>query len=97
MQGSEKTKQLDDMVNKDYRVVGLWVLSLFRRGRGQQAAFNLRRLAFGLLFWIWFAFVAKVYVAEFINYHPGTGFLNHVLVQFPCFDFVPFKLVQAPA
>jgi hypothetical protein len=42
-----------------------------------------------MLSWIWFAIVAEFYVGEFLNYHPIVGFMNHVLVQFLCLDFVP--------
>jgi hypothetical protein len=48
-----------------------------------------RRLLFVLLFFIWFGFVAKVYVGEFLNYHPFAGFMNHPLVQFPHFNYIP--------
>jgi hypothetical protein len=51
-----------------------------------------RRLLFITLFLIWFAFIAKTYTGEFFNYHPLVGFMNHPLVQFPCFDYVPFDL-----
>lgn len=53
------------------------------------------RFLYTALFVIWFLFIAKVYVGEFLNYHPFFGFMNHVLVQFPCFDFVPQALRQA--
>ncbi len=48
-----------------------------------------RRLLFVLLFFIWFGFVAKVYVGEFLHYHPGWGLLNHPLVQIPYFNYMP--------
>jgi hypothetical protein len=51
-----------------------------------------RRLLFVLLFFIWFGFVAKVYVGEFFNYHPGQGFLNHPVIQLPYFNYVPSGL-----
>jgi hypothetical protein len=60
--------------------------------------FNGRRIIFGTLFTIWFVFVAKVYVGEFLNRHPAEGispdpgFMNHVLIQFPRFDLVPKHL-----
>jgi hypothetical protein len=40
-------------------------------------------------FLVWLAFVIRVYPGEFLNYHPGVGFLNHSLVQLPCFNYVP--------
>jgi hypothetical protein len=55
---------------------------------------SYRRLLYGLLFLIWLAFVAQTYVSEFFQRHRGSGFLNHVLIQFPAFDFVPQRLVN---
>jgi len=49
-------------------------------------------MLFGFVFWIWFGFVAKVYVGEFLNYHPIAGFGNHTFIQFPCFSFIPSDL-----
>jgi hypothetical protein len=51
-----------------------------------------RRLLFVLLFFIWFGFVAKTYLGEFFNYHPGQGFLNHPVIQLPYFNYVPSDL-----
>lgn len=48
-----------------------------------------RRILFVMLFFIWFGFVAKVYVGEFLHYHPGLGLLNHPLVQLPYFNYMP--------
>jgi hypothetical protein len=48
-----------------------------------------RRLLYAVLFFIWFGFVAKVYVGQFLKYQPLTGFLNHPLIQFPFFNYVP--------
>jgi hypothetical protein len=48
-----------------------------------------RGLLYGLLAVIWFAFAAKVYVGEFLNYHPYVGFMNHPTVQFPCVNYAP--------
>ncbi len=48
-----------------------------------------RRLLFVLLFFIWLAFVAKVYVGQFLKMDPGQGFLNHPLVQLPYFNYMP--------
>ncbi len=41
---------------------------------------------------LWFAFVAQIFVAEFINYHPVRGWLNQPLVQLPCFSYIPRHL-----
>jgi hypothetical protein len=79
-------------------LLGLWLfgwtvlgpLFLFQRGGLlSYVKFNDRRIIFGLLFWMWFGFLASVYVGQFVNYHPGSGFTNHPLIQFPCFNFVP--------
>ena len=51
-----------------------------------------RRTLYVLLFFIWFGFVAKVYVGQFLNYHPFEGFMNHPLVQFPHFNYIPSDL-----
>ena len=40
----------------------------------------------------WFAFVASIFVSEFLNYHPYIGFLNQPLVQLPFFKYVPAPL-----
>jgi hypothetical protein len=53
-----------------------------------------RRFLYVVLFSIWFGFVAKTYVGEFLNYHPVTGFLNHPLVQLPYFNYVPQQSSQ---
>jgi hypothetical protein len=81
-------------------VLGVWTLVwlmatpviLFRAGLRRYIGWYRRRLAFVLLFWIWFSVVVQLYVSEFFNYHPVVGFMNHVLVQFPCFDFIPSHL-----
>jgi hypothetical protein len=44
------------------------------------------------MFLIWFAFVAQIYVAQFLNYIPGIGWLNQPLVQLPIFHFIPAGL-----
>jgi hypothetical protein len=48
-----------------------------------------RRLLFAALFLTWVGYVFSVYVAEFLNYHPYVGFMNHPLVQAPYFNYVP--------
>jgi hypothetical protein len=63
----------------------------------RNGARRIRRLAmFLLLATTWFLFGAKVYVSEFFSYHPVIGFMNHLLVHFPCFDFVPAGLAGFP-
>ena len=49
---------------------------------------------FTLLFLVWFAFFVRFYIGYFLVYEPYVGFLNHPLIQVPCFDFVPFHLHQ---
>jgi hypothetical protein len=55
-----------------------------------------RRVLFMLLFLTWVGYVFSVYVAEFFNYHPYAGFLNHPVVQLPCFNYLPPDLSSAP-
>ena len=51
-----------------------------------------RAVATVLLALVWFAFVAQIYASEFMNYHPGIGFLNQPLVQLPWFRYIPSAL-----
>ncbi len=55
-----------------------------------------RRVLFALLLLSWVGYVFSVYVAEFLNYHPYIGFLNHPLVQAPCFNYTPSGLDAGP-
>ncbi len=41
---------------------------------------------------LWFAFVAQIFVSEFLNYHPLVGWLNQPLVHLPWFRFIPRAL-----
>lgn len=45
-----------------------------------------------LLMFIWFGFIAKVYVGEFLHRHKQTGFLNHPVMQLPCMNRTPPEL-----
>ncbi len=56
------------------------------------ARFAYRRVLFTLLFVVWVMFVARLYVHYFLRSHPVVGFLNHPLIQAPCFDFIPEHL-----
>lgn len=38
---------------------------------------------------VWFSFAAQIYVAQFMNYIPGLGWLNQPLVQLPWFHHLP--------
>ncbi len=51
-------------------------------------------LIYVLMFVVWFLFLSKKYVGEFLVYHPVFGFMNHELVQFPTMDIIPLKLWQ---
>ena len=55
-------------------------------GAGARAA---RWAGAAALFIVWFAFVAQIYVSEFVNYHPFWGFANQPLVQMPVFRHIP--------
>jgi hypothetical protein len=47
------------------------------------------------LFLIWLTFFGpKVYVGEFLNYHPLVGFMNHPLIQFPAYDYIPHDILD---
>ncbi|MDJ0849055.1 MAG: hypothetical protein QNK04_11810 [Myxococcota bacterium] len=48
-----------------------------------------RTAAVGVAAVLWFAFVAQIFVSEFLNYHPGLGWLNQPLVQLPFFRYLP--------
>jgi hypothetical protein len=41
---------------------------------------------------IWFSFVAQIFISEFLNYHPVTGWLNQPLVQLPWLRYIPGRL-----
>ena len=57
------------------------------------AGTRLGRIITGaMLFFIWFGFVAQIYIAEFFNNHGGRGWLNQPLVQLPWFHYVPARL-----
>lgn len=43
----------------------------------------------GVVIGCWFAFVAQIYVGEFLVYHPVRGMLNQPLVQVPWFYYGP--------
>jgi hypothetical protein len=45
---------------------------------------------------IWFTFVAQIYVSEFFMYHQAVAWLNQPLVQLPWFRYIPAH-VQNPA
>lgn len=44
---------------------------------------------------VWFTFVAQIYVSEFLNYHPVRGWLNQPLVHAPWFSYIPQALREA--
>jgi hypothetical protein len=45
-----------------------------------------------VLVFVWFSFVAQIYITEFLNYHQAHGWLNQPLVQLPWFYYVPARL-----
>ena len=45
---------------------------------------------------VWFTFVAQIYIAEFLMYHPVHGWLNQPLVQLPWFRYLPPHLQENP-
>ncbi len=48
-----------------------------------------RTAVLGAAVFVWFTFVAQIYVREFIVYHPYRGFMNQPLVQLPWLRYVP--------
>ena len=51
-----------------------------------------RTTASVLIALVWFTFVAQIFATEFLNYHPGVGWLNQPLVQLPWFRYIPAQL-----
>lgn len=45
-----------------------------------------------VLAFVWFSFVAQIYITEFLNYHQAHGWLNQPLVQLPWFCYIPARL-----
>jgi hypothetical protein len=41
---------------------------------------------------LWFAFVAQIFISEFLNYHPFVGWMNQPLVQLPYLRYIPGHL-----
>jgi hypothetical protein len=52
----------------------------------------LRTAGIAATAFVWFTFVAQIFISEFLNYHPGIGWLNQPLVQLPWFHYVPGHL-----
>lgn len=50
---------------------------------------SYRRLAYALIFLTWFVFIARFYAGYFLVANGPIGFLNHPLVQIPCFNYLP--------
>jgi hypothetical protein len=49
-----------------------------------------RRVLFVVLFFVWFTFLfPRAYTGYFLVADPFKFFLNHPMVQAPCFDFIP--------
>ncbi len=50
------------------------------------------RFAAGFAFvFVWFSFVAQMYVMQFLNYLPIVGWMNQPLVQLPWIKYLPHK------
>src|SRR5262249_41139918 len=58
---------------------------------------SYRRFVYSLLFLTWLAFVARLYAGYFLVANGPAGFLNHPLVQIPCFNHIPAHLAQPAA
>lgn len=59
------------------------------------AATRTGRLVCGIvLLFVWFAFVAQTYIAQFFHFHPVFGWLNQPLVQLPWFRYIPAHLAD---
>ena len=41
---------------------------------------------------VWFAFIAQVYVSEFLHLRPVTAWLNQPLIRLPWFRYVPAQV-----
>jgi hypothetical protein len=54
-----------------------------------------RRFTYVAIVIVWVAFAFKVYVGEFLNYHPGIGFLNHPFIHLPYVSYIPGHLQTA--
>lgn len=50
---------------------------------------SYRRFAYAMIFLTWFVFIARFYAGYFVVYNFAVGFLNHPLVQIPCFNYMP--------
>jgi hypothetical protein len=50
-----------------------------------------------LTLFVWFTFVAQIYISSFVNYIPIRGFTNQSLIQLPWFRYVPGHLEQDAA
>ncbi len=52
----------------------------------------VHRILFTLLFLVWVVYFARVFVSYFLVADPMVGFLNHPLIELPCFDLIPQHL-----
>jgi hypothetical protein len=53
------------------------------------ARFAYRRVLFTMLFLVWLTFVVRFYAGYFFRADPYLAFLNHPMIQLPCFDYIP--------
>jgi hypothetical protein len=56
--------------------------------------FAYRRVLFTVLFFVWLVFATRMLVHHFFRSDPVVGYLNHPMIQMPCFDFIPAHLYQ---
>ncbi len=56
---------------------------------------SYRRFLYAVLFSVWLLFVIRFYAGYFQAANGFRGFISHPLIQFPCFDYVPWHLQVA--
>ena len=54
----------------------------------------VHRLLFTLLFFVWLVYFARIFASNFFVADPIVGFLNHPMIELPCFDLIPTHLYQ---
>ena len=54
----------------------------------------IHRMLFTILFFVWLVFFARIFVSYFLVADPIVGFLNHPMIELPCFDLIPPHLHQ---
>lgn len=97
--GELSLDQLPAALRRDFERLGLspvptlpsneWSATVWGAGKWMWRGF-----AYTVIGVVWLLFAVRVYVGEFINYHPVIGFLNHPLMQVPCVDTIPLHLYE---